>query len=36
MSQPLPRGDFEKIDTIQFTTQETIDVLLMIHDYNES
>ena len=36
MSQPLPSHDFEKLDTSQFTTQEIIEDLIMIHDDIES
>ena len=36
MSQPLPSGEFEKLDFSQFTTQEIIKDLLMITDDDES
>ena len=35
MIQLLPSGDFEKLDTSQFTRQEIIEDLLMIPDDNE-
>ena len=36
ISQPLPSGDFEKLDISQLTTQEIKEDFIMISDDNES
>ena len=36
MSQPLPSGDFEKLDISKFTTREITEDLLLIPGDNES